>query len=308
MKLFLSWSKSASHDFALVLREWIPQVIQEVEPWLSSEIDKGQRWSAALNAQLDEINQGILCVTPENRAEPWLNFEAGALAKQLDESRVRPILLGLKPSELTGPLSQFQATVGTDKADMLKLMRSINSKCARPLDQIILEKTFERVWDEMKEKLISIKTDPQASPPTRSSEDMIAEILEVVRELQRANIKEHDDRPALTRIANHLRQSQQNAVFAERPDRFDVHAVLNSQVNHPAHLFPGIIKMLRTTLSGKHTVTVDFVGEHVQMPLEEILEYNPGLLALAEGVIPRHRYSTEDAEVAGDDRKESSSN
>ncbi|MGC3864095.1 hypothetical protein ACPSM1_28365 [Micromonospora chersina] len=188
MKVFISWSKPVSHGLGLVLRDWLPEVIQSIEPWVSSEdIDKGQRWGAEVGAQLGELGQGVLCVTPENQHEPWLNFEAGALAKSLDGARVRPVLLGLQPSEITGPLAQFQATVASDHDDMLRLIVSLNAACASPLDSTRLERAFDRNWEDY---LLKLSTLPAAAstngPVRRSQDDMIGEVLERIRELQRS--------------------------------------------------------------------------------------------------------------------------
>src|SRR5205807_1107469 len=52
MKVFISWSGSRSHKVALILRNWLPSVLQHVDPWLSSEdIDKGARWIVELGTQ-----------------------------------------------------------------------------------------------------------------------------------------------------------------------------------------------------------------------------------------------------------------
>jgi hypothetical protein len=80
----------------------------------SEDIDKGQRWASEVGTKLGGLDQGILCVTTENIHESWLNFEAGALVKSLDEARVHPIPLGLKSSDVVGPLALFQAAVATD--------------------------------------------------------------------------------------------------------------------------------------------------------------------------------------------------
>ena len=90
MKVFISWSGPQSYGVALVLREWLPTVLQYLEPWVSSEdIDKGARWTDALGTELDASKFGIICLVPGNVDEPWLNFEAGAISapSSLAESR-----------------------------------------------------------------------------------------------------------------------------------------------------------------------------------------------------------------------------
>src|SRR5947209_4916573 len=112
MNIFLSWSGELSRKIALVFREWLPAVIQTVEPYVSSEdIDKGARWSVDVSQQLEQASYGILFVTKGNVAAPWLNFEAGALSRTFERSRVTPFLFGIKRSEVSGPLLQFQSTV-----------------------------------------------------------------------------------------------------------------------------------------------------------------------------------------------------
>jgi hypothetical protein len=110
MKIFISWSGERSEALAKALREWFPLVLHFVEPWLSqSDIKVGDRWSIEIAKELENCNFGVICITKENVAAPWILFEAGALAKSMQDGRVIPLLLDLDLKELSGPLAQFQA-------------------------------------------------------------------------------------------------------------------------------------------------------------------------------------------------------
>ena len=131
MKVFLSWSGNLSHQVACVLKGWLPCVIQSVKPWVSSEdIEKGTRWSTDIAKELKDTAYGIFCITKDNLGAPWVNFEAGAISKLIDEANVSPFLIDMKKSDVQGPLAQFQLTV-LDKEDASKLVHSINCRRTR---------------------------------------------------------------------------------------------------------------------------------------------------------------------------------
>lgn len=83
MKVFLSWSGESSHAIAEKLHKWLPMVIQKIEPYISTEIEKGTRWASDIASELEVCAFGIACVTQENKDAPWLLFEAGALSKSV---------------------------------------------------------------------------------------------------------------------------------------------------------------------------------------------------------------------------------
>jgi hypothetical protein len=142
MKVFLSWSGPISKRIALALRDWLPSVIQTVEPWMSSEdIKKGTRWSPAIAKELAESRAAIFCLTTDNLGEPWLNFEAGAVSNTPWSANVCTYLFNVTNSDITGPLTQFQWTVATSKEENLKLLTTINgTQEDGALDQKRLEK------------------------------------------------------------------------------------------------------------------------------------------------------------------------
>src|SRR5438045_597701 len=126
MTVFISWSGPFSKAVAELLNAWLPDVIQGVKTWLSTEdIEKGTIWSGEINEAL-ATTVGVLCVTQENKNAPWLLFEAGGLSKGLTKSRVCPLLIDLQPQDLQPPLSLFNLTL-PEREDIWKLVKTINA-------------------------------------------------------------------------------------------------------------------------------------------------------------------------------------
>lgn len=191
MKVFLSWSGLLSHRVALVLRDWLPSVVQAVRPYVSSEdIDKGTRWSTDIAQELEESTFGIICITQENVDAPWINFEAGALSKTIDKSYVSPFLFGIKRSEIQGPLLQFQSTV-YEKPDVKKLLNSINDRLpeADRLTEMQLQKSFDVWWPELEKQLNALpkqtRSGQNKKEQSAGSEERASKILEEILELAR---------------------------------------------------------------------------------------------------------------------------
>ena len=184
MKVFISWSGNRSEKVAEALRDWLPSVIQSVDPFMSaSDIDKGARWSHDLATHLEDAQFGLICLTQENLESPWLLFEAGALSKSLANSRVVPYLYEVSQTQLQGPLAQFQAAV-TDKSSTLEVMKSINEALeVNPLDTARLEKAFDTWWPQLENALNGIPEATEAAPPPRPDGDILDEILYLCRRI-----------------------------------------------------------------------------------------------------------------------------
>ncbi|WP_274032739.1 TIR domain-containing protein [Streptomyces sp. MMBL 11-1] len=190
MKVFLSWSGERSRKVAEALKRWLPDVIQEIDPWVSSQdIAKGGRGMDELAHELAATDFGIICVTPENKASTWINFEAGALAKQFEIARVTPFLIGMKITDLTGPLSKFQATVGGNRQDVRKLIGDLNkASSGRTVSEDRLERSFTRSWPELESALQEAQKvllpGGVRNTAERSEAEMLEEILLLVRKLE----------------------------------------------------------------------------------------------------------------------------
>jgi hypothetical protein len=196
MKVFISWSGERSKAVAKILREWLPSVLVTVEPWMSEEdIEKGQRWSAEIATRLAECKVGIVCVTSDNASRPWLCFEAGAISKTLSETYVCPVLLDLGPSDITGPLAQFQATA-VSKADVRRLLETINRAVdatgERAFNEAQMEKAFERAWPELDVEIRKVPPSANAPKQHRSERELLAEVLDLVRQIARRTVEPYD--------------------------------------------------------------------------------------------------------------------
>ena len=200
--VFISWSGERSKKAAEALYGWLPVVLQNAKPWMSSaDIQKGTRGLDELGKALDGIKIGIVCLTPENLEAEWILFEAGALSKAVNANakasvRVCTYLLGgLEPKDVKPPLGIFQATK-PDKADTRKLVHTINEALDAPLLNSVLDIAFDGQWPRLEEKLSALPNSAGIRPLARPLEDMVAEILEHARaEAMRWSVSPPDHGP-----------------------------------------------------------------------------------------------------------------
>lgn len=190
MKIFLSHSGTRSLHLAKLFQEWLPNVIQNVEPWISDDIKKGRLWRSEISTALEDTKIGIICLTQTNLIEPWILFEAGALSKTRD-ANVSTFLLDNEPSDISGPLSDFQHTV-FDKDDIRKLIGAINDQQKfvneKPLSKQRLDTAFEKYWKDFEVQALKIKSSKEGKieikRTKRGNEDILEEILDRMRRIE----------------------------------------------------------------------------------------------------------------------------
>lgn len=187
VEIFLSWSGGRSKAVAEALRIWLPKVNPAFKPWLSTaDIDKGARWASDVAERLETARAGIICLTPSNLHADWLLWEAGALSKTIKNTHVCTLLIGLEPSDVKPPLSQFQAT-RTTKDDMLALLSTLNSKLEdRAIPAVNLPETFSLWWPRLEAVFSKLPQDEDAAPTKRPERELIEEILALVRSQNRS--------------------------------------------------------------------------------------------------------------------------
>jgi len=224
MKIFISWSGERSKDLAQAFREWLPLVLHYVEPWLSeADIDAGERWAQSVAKELATSNFGIICVTSENITSPWVLFEAGALTKSLETSRVIPLLLDLEFSDVSGPLAQFQAKK-LSRAGINEVIQSIQKTAEHPIPEARAKQLFEALWTEFEKKLEAIPDDAPAERHMRPQHEILEELVASVRSLD-SRIREVEDmgrspfrRRKLSRRMHPMMFREFHHMVGERPD------------------------------------------------------------------------------------------
>lgn len=195
MKVFISWSGDRSKGLAQAFREWLPLVLHYVEPWLSeADIEAGERWAQSVAKELAASNFGIICVTSENITSPWVLFEAGALTKSLETSRVIPLLLDLEFSDVSGPLAQFQAKKLT-RIGIGEVVQSIQNATDQPIPEERAKQLFDALWPELENKLKVIPDDAPAERHMRPQHEILEELVSSVRALD-SRMREFEDKVA----------------------------------------------------------------------------------------------------------------
>lgn len=188
MKVFISWSGDRSKAIAEELRDWLPTIVQSLEPFISTQdVPVGGRGLNVLASELQDCSFGILCLTQENKQGPWIHFEAGALSKVIEASRVVPLLLDLKISDLTGPLVQFQATTIEDREGVFSLIRALAEQSSPPIAESRLQRLFDMLWPELAAKVSQLKVaaTSESKQDARSEREILEEILLLSRSAER---------------------------------------------------------------------------------------------------------------------------
>ena len=190
MKLFVSWSRPLSKQHALCFRDWIGKVFQSVEPFMSDQdISLGAKGIPAIEAELDQIDFGVIFVTSENRDAPWIHYEAGALSRtvELPEARVIPVLIDIEIADLgASPLSGFQGCKAS-RDGVKRICNSINDALPKRLGDSDLKETFETWWPKLEEcwsKLDSYRSTETVAVTLDTLDDRLKELTKLVVSLR----------------------------------------------------------------------------------------------------------------------------
>lgn len=202
MKIFISWSGERSETLAKALREWFPLVLHFIDPWLSkSDIEAGERWGIEIAKELESCNFGVICITRENLNSAWILFEAGALAKSMQDGRVIPLLLDLDFKEVSGPLAQFQSKKA-DQVGIKELVLSLNKAASSPVPEPQLDKLLTALWGDLEKQIGAIPKNAATQKHGRPQDEILEELVSSVRNVEMRFRDIADDVPRARRRRN----------------------------------------------------------------------------------------------------------
>jgi hypothetical protein len=183
VKVFISWSGEQSKHIALALREWLPRIIQAIDPYMSDvDNEAGDLWNEVITSELESTNFGILCLTPTNLKSEWIHFEAGAISKAVaDKARVIPLRYNLRTTDVAQPLGRFHSKP-LDRNGILDTLKTMNDALppgpGRPEDADLIE-LFDIVWPKLEARLQMVPSSDETYH--RDQRELIEEILGLVR-------------------------------------------------------------------------------------------------------------------------------
>ena len=181
MWIFISWSGKKSQKAAEILKKWLKLLYSKFNPFVSSEdIMIGSFWHEELQNALKKSNCGILCLTRENYAEPWLLYEAGALSKL--GKAVVPFLINVDKSVIPDPLRQLQS-VTFNKDEIRRMVLDFGNFCQNdePEWREIISGRFDTFYPQLEKSLHELASDSVPQKDAPDGAQMLCESLETAR-------------------------------------------------------------------------------------------------------------------------------
>lgn len=186
--IFISWSGSESQSIAKNIKEWLLAFFSErIDVFFTpDDIETGRRWSQELAQKLQNCDIGIFIYTRRNLDNLWMAFEAGALSKKIESSRVIPVVFGAHITDINikSPISQFQAR-RFEQESMLKILEDINNLLPEAKSKDDLKRHMHFSWNTLENEITRI-LDNLPDEPTAEKTN-IGETLDNMYALMRSS-------------------------------------------------------------------------------------------------------------------------
>jgi hypothetical protein len=187
LKVFVSWSKN-SRGVGKAVSDAVREIFDPVvETFISQEILAGSRGLDTIDGELNDTDFGIICLTRANQTEQWINYEAGALSRQVADKRTRMgvFLIDLPGAEeVNSPMDIFQCKLATLEG-FTDLMVSLN-KLGPELKESTLDKRIGAAWPDVHKAVEAVakgEPTPVAKPP-KSRDEKMDEVLGLVKAME----------------------------------------------------------------------------------------------------------------------------
>lgn len=254
MKVFLSFSGKYSYEHAKLFKKLLSHVLQPVNIFLSSDIDKGKNWYGTILKELQEADYSVIFLTRENKKAQWINFEAGAIKGR--GLSVSAILLNLGPSELEPPISELQHTL-PEKEDILSLIRSINDfeESGPKINHEIIKNAFEANWANFKSS-IEILSEEHETPP--SDRELLDDI----------NLQNQNSYYLLKSLVNSLQMQMVNEITNYKiPEDIEGEILDDLSSKRKAEIVRLFFGIGRET-----SISVQGIGERFDLPEKKVIQ------------------------------------
>lgn len=214
MRVFISWSGDLSRKLAQAIRSWLPNALQYVKPYFTpADIEKGSKWDTEVSKELEQSNVCIIALTRESLNSQWIMFEAGAISRSVERSRVCAILFDIEITDVQGPLERFQATKFS-KDEIYQLLCTINSNAGEAaLAQPVLDTVFNKWWPDLESEVLSILSAASssiASSAVRTERSLLEETLLLMRSVAQ---DQSEVRAILSQAMDPARRDGENAAI-----------------------------------------------------------------------------------------------
>jgi TIR domain len=163
LKVFISWSKN-SRGVGKAVSDAVNEIFAPVvTTFISQEIRAGSRALEEIDDALDDTDFGIICLTRSNQTEQWINYEAGALSRQVGDKRKRMGVFLIdfdSVDEVNSPMNIFQCKRST-LDEFSDLMKSLNEFSPTVIKEDVLEKRINLVRSDIGKSVESVKPPKQ---------------------------------------------------------------------------------------------------------------------------------------------------
>jgi len=109
-------------------------------------------------------------------------FEAGALAKSMQGTKVVPLLFGLEVGDISGPLAQFQAKK-FERTGVAEAIHSINQSAEQSIQEDRERKLFQMAWPTLEDKIKNIPSEAPTETHARPEREILEDLVVGVRAL-----------------------------------------------------------------------------------------------------------------------------